>query len=230
VPGNNNNNNNNINININSDIHANINYSVANLPSPLLFLSLSLSLLMPLPLLLCLHHTYIPRRASDNEPSEWELLDPRDPTRGISMTYPHGDGPCEDGSYRRSTIRIACGNTKFVVEDAFEVALCSYAIHMHSWHACPLECPVTRTGLCSSHGRCMMRPSTNTPYCQCLDGWYGDACDSLPEWFSHLFIGFFAVVLIAYCWLRFDKSIRVRAGYREAEDRDGQHELTSLIS
>ena len=177
----------------------------------------------------------IGRYDPDNEPSEWELLDPVDPTLGVSMTYAKGDGPCEDGSYRKSTIRIACANVKFLVEDAFEDALCSYVMHMHSWHACPLECPVTNAGLCSGNGRCVMHAVEDVPFCLCNDGWFGEACDTLPEWFSHLFIAFIAVLLIAYCWLRFDKNagLKLRRDYSNANragDYQRQAELTSLIS
>ena len=49
---------------------------------------------------------------------------------------------------------------------------------MHSWHGCPLECPVTGGGLCNSHGHCAYDRSKKKAMCYCNDGWTGAGCDT----------------------------------------------------
>lgn len=38
-------------------------------------------------------------------------------------------------------------------------------------------CPVTASGLCSSHGHCSFDQSSRSSYCYCNEGYTGDGCE-----------------------------------------------------
>jgi hypothetical protein len=67
---------------------------------------------------------------------EFSLLDPTDPAKGVSMTYPLGD-KCQSGQQRSATIDVVCKNTKATVKSANEPTHCNYHLTMESYYGCP---------------------------------------------------------------------------------------------
>ena len=110
----------------------------------------------------------------------YSLLSPVDPSKGILLTYPHGERCANDptGAMRSTTIEVQCANTKTTVVSAQSPASCQYRLVMKSINGCPTECPITSNGLCNSHGHCAYDSKSGTPYCYCNEGFYGAACDS----------------------------------------------------
>ena len=49
---------------------------------------------------------------------------------------------------------------------------------MRSYYGCPVQCPVTERGLCSSHGHCAYDSKLKQPYCYCNWGYSGADCSS----------------------------------------------------
>lgn len=67
----------------------------------------------------------------------YRLLEDRDPSKGVSITYIYGD-KCPSGKLRSATIDVVCANTKLAIESALEPAKCDYHMVMKSYHGCPL--------------------------------------------------------------------------------------------
>ena len=112
----------------------------------------------------------------DEDDLHYSLLDPKDPSRGISMKYPNGEVCTENHQFRSATIDVMCANTKLMIVSAQEPTHCQYHLVMKSYHGCPSECPVTSMGLCSSHGHCSYDFVNEKSYCYCNDGYGGDDC------------------------------------------------------
>lgn len=72
----------------------------------------------------------------ERDDTYFHLLDERDPSKGVSMTYLYGD-KCPNGQLRTTTIDVACSNTKVVVDSALEPDQCNYHVVVNSWHGCP---------------------------------------------------------------------------------------------
>jgi hypothetical protein len=66
----------------------------------------------------------------------YQLLDERNPTKGIAMTYPLGE-ECPGGTFRSATIDVLCDNVDFVIDSAQEPNTCDYHMVMRSYHGCP---------------------------------------------------------------------------------------------
>ena len=111
-----------------------------------------------------------------NENSEFALLEAHNPAAGVSMTYPLGE-KCPNGVLRSATIDVQCANVKYEIDSALEPTKCQYHMVMKSWHGCPVECPITETGLCSSHGHCAYDNGARAPYCYCNEGYTGEGCE-----------------------------------------------------
>jgi len=125
----------------------------------------------------------------DYDPSKdeqiWKLRDPSDPSKGVSVTY-KGDYCSQIGNSRTFTIDVLCSNTKNArVIAAYEAVrtsqtyvpkTCSYTIEMISYYGCPKECPITNSGLCSSHGECAYDVEKRIPRCFCNSGYSGNDC------------------------------------------------------
>lgn len=109
---------------------------------------------------------------------EYTLLDSTDPTKGVSMSYPHGEECTTGAGYKTAKVDITCANTPRRVVSAQEPDKCQYHMVMSSYYGCPLECPVTGNGLCDSHGHCAMDTVNNKAYCYCNEGYYGSSCSS----------------------------------------------------
>lgn len=117
----------------------------------------------------------------------FSLLDQHDPSKGVSMRYPDGERcnnvPADQGGsatgtkLRSATIDVLCDNVELRVESAQEPEECEYHMVMRSWHGCPKTCPVTKKGLCNSHGHCAYDDNKGEAYCFCNGGYGGSACD-----------------------------------------------------
>jgi len=111
----------------------------------------------------------------------YKLMDPADPTKGVSIVYPTGercDPKDPKGLMRSTTIDVQCANSKTMVLSANSPAPCQYHLSMKSYYGCPAQCPVTENGLCNSHGHCAYDNKSKTPSCYCNDGHYGVDCSS----------------------------------------------------
>eukprot|EP01036_Dinobryon_divergens_P022919 gene22919-31223_t len=116
----------------------------------------------------------------------YSLLDTKDPSKGVSISYPSGEqcnpsaekGDPTAGIKRSVTIDVQCANTKSRTVSAQEPDKCAYKIAMKSFYGCPTECPITSNGLCDSHGFCGFDSNKQKSYCYCNAGFYGSACES----------------------------------------------------
>ena len=115
------------------------------------------------------------RYNADNDDLSYALLDSRDPTKGVSITYPKGE-KCSSGALRSTTLDVQCANTKSTIISAQEPHVCQYHFVMESYHGCPTECPITSNGLCNSHGHCSFDKNLKQPYCYCNEGYSGSSC------------------------------------------------------
>lgn len=67
----------------------------------------------------------------------FSLLDPKDPSKGVSMKYMFGH-KCPNGQLRSATIDVMCQNTKEpIIDSATEPTECGYHLIMRSMHGCP---------------------------------------------------------------------------------------------
>jgi len=109
----------------------------------------------------------------------YNLLDQTDPSKGVSITYPAGE-KCATSTQlpRQGTIDIMCANQDSTVLTAQEPASCSYHMTMKSWYGCPTQCPITKNGLCDSHGLCKYDKTAKQAYCYCNDGYSGSSCST----------------------------------------------------
>lgn len=103
------------------------------------------------------------------------MLDSRDPTKGVSISYPSGE-KCSSGALRTTTLDVQCANIKSNILSAQEPHVCQYHFVMESYHGCPTECPITSNGLCNSHGHCAFDNQLKAPYCYCNEGYSGASC------------------------------------------------------
>jgi hypothetical protein len=68
----------------------------------------------------------------------YQLIDPKDPTKGVSIRYPNGDECSKSNSKHRSaTIDVHCANVKSVIVSAQEPEICDYHMVMKSYYGCP---------------------------------------------------------------------------------------------
>mmetsp|Transcript_21421 Transcript_21421/g.31021 ORF Transcript_21421/g.31021 Transcript_21421/m.31021 type:complete len:303 (+) Transcript_21421:130-1038(+) len=117
----------------------------------------------------------IGRYDSSKDDLDYNLLDERNPTKGVSMTYPLGE-MCPNGAFRSATIDVVCDNVDSVIESALEPDVCNYHMVMRSYYGCPKECPITKHGLCNSHGHCAFDSKSKKAYCYCNSGYSGSSC------------------------------------------------------
>lgn len=110
--------------------------------------------------------------------SHYKLLDPSDPSKGISMVLPSGERCMPTKTMRTTTIDVECANSKTMVLSANSPGDCAYHLSMKSLLGCPVQCAVTANGLCNSHGHCAYDVKGQTPYCYCNEGYYGADCSS----------------------------------------------------
>jgi hypothetical protein len=67
---------------------------------------------------------------------DYSLIDERDPTKGVIMTYPLGE-KCPDGALRQASIEVRCSNVDSSIDSAYEPAKCHYHMQMDSYYGCP---------------------------------------------------------------------------------------------
>lgn len=67
----------------------------------------------------------------------FSLLNPSDPSKGVSMTYQYGDVCGKTNVFRSATIDIQCANVKAEVISATEPSKCQYHLTMNSYYGCP---------------------------------------------------------------------------------------------
>lgn len=114
----------------------------------------------------------------------YQQIDPVDPSKGVSIRYPDGEKctipgqtPQQTGFRMRSaTIDVMCENEPMKIVSAQEPMECEYHLVVKSYHGCPTSCPVTKHGLCNSHGHCAYDKVNKESYCYCNSGWSGKDC------------------------------------------------------
>mmetsp|Transcript_6215 Transcript_6215/g.9371 ORF Transcript_6215/g.9371 Transcript_6215/m.9371 type:complete len:297 (-) Transcript_6215:143-1033(-) len=113
-----------------------------------------------------------------NDDLSYKLIDEKDPTVGVSMTYALGEKCQSVGRLRSATIDLMCSNVESAIVSAQEPEKCQYHMVMKSYHGCPTECPITKNGLCNSHGHCAYDSVNKKSYCYCNAGYSGSSCTS----------------------------------------------------
>lgn len=119
----------------------------------------------------------IGRYESSRDDLYYKPLNPDNPAEGVSMSYPSGES-CPNNINRSATIDIMCANVEANIISAEEPDECQYHLVMKSYYGCPTSCPITKYGLCNSHGHCSFDPHKRQAYCYCNSGWTGDSCSS----------------------------------------------------
>ena len=68
----------------------------------------------------------------------YSFLDPKDPSKGVSLKYPNGE-PCTKSNQKKRTaqIDVHCANVESVVVSAQEPEACEYHMIMKSYYGCP---------------------------------------------------------------------------------------------
>lgn len=112
---------------------------------------------------------------SNNDDAHYALLDDQNPALGVSIKYALGD-KCSTGVLRSATIDIVCANVESSIVSALEPNHCEYHMVMKSYYGCPTDCPVTKNGLCNSHGHCAFDTVNKKSYCYCNAGYGGSSC------------------------------------------------------
>lgn len=121
----------------------------------------------------------------------YSQLDPKDPSKGISVRYPAGEKcTATNKKLRTATIDVECANVMSVIQYAQEPGVCDYHLKMKSYYGCPTECPVTGNGLCNSHGHCAYDYHAKKSYCYCNSGYSGAACDQKGSGSSDTYDGY----------------------------------------
>ena len=99
-------------------------------------------------------------------PPVFGLVDPMNPSRGVSITYPNGDSCGSNYGNRSLRLWLVCDPDITNVPDAEPVVesnTCNYEIFVTTAYGCPRECPIAadpvsgQKGLCSNHGLCLLQ-------------------------------------------------------------------------
>jgi len=121
-------------------------------------------------------------RLSDGvETAQWTLLDDENPSRGVVLSYLHGNA-CADGEGDRElSVAFVCGidsRNPFAREGQVveEKDKCKYEIITESTMGCPQECPVVGGRLCSGAGVCDWDTDAQKSRCFCSPGLEGVDC------------------------------------------------------
>ena len=166
----------------------------------------------------------------NNDDSHFQLVDDRDPSKGVSIEYRAGDR-CPSGVFRTSTIDVLCSNKESLIVSALEPTLCGYRMVMESYYGCPKGCPVTENGLCNSHGHCAYDKAARAAYCYCNYGFYGDACSETTAPLNESYDGFSVQVGLLVVLLLITLGLTGVVGlmvYRINEYRKEQHDSNAL--
>ncbi len=121
------------------------------------------------------------RLNSNSTDRAWALVDPVDPTRGVTLTYLHGDS-CGHGISRELEITFLCADvySNQPSTRVTEVSTCRYELAFESVFGCPLECPFANRKLCGGHGVCGIDTDLGAPRCFCDAQHTGTDCMQEP--------------------------------------------------
>jgi hypothetical protein len=77
----------------------------------------------------------------------YDLYDPLDPSKGVSIRYPSGE-QCSATvkKPRTAVIDIECANVPSIVVSAQEPEMCEYHLQMKSYYGCPTVCLLSLCG------------------------------------------------------------------------------------
>ena len=78
------------------------------------------------------------RRLGDFHNSDWSLINPGNPAKGLQLEFTGGD-ICGDRGPRRSTLILRCGGQDNHLKTVQEQPTCHYKYEMLSPHACPVS-------------------------------------------------------------------------------------------
>lgn len=120
--------------------------------------------------------------AYDDKKSKLTLLDQKDPTKGVALTY-YGDYcRAKEGQtpiQRTFKIELPCSDRlNPVPTHAYETTACGYTVYLPSVYGCPIECPVAQRQLCGGNGHCSYDYDKRAARCFCNHGYGGADCTS----------------------------------------------------
>ena len=93
-----------------------------------------------------------------NDDLAYKLLDEKDPTKGVSLTYALGDKCVSNSRMRSATIDVQCANVASEIVSAQEPDKCEYHMIMKSYYGCPTVSDgvcVCYDGVCVCDGVCL---------------------------------------------------------------------------
>mmetsp|Transcript_7969 Transcript_7969/g.28419 ORF Transcript_7969/g.28419 Transcript_7969/m.28419 type:complete len:324 (-) Transcript_7969:141-1112(-) len=113
----------------------------------------------------------------------WGLLDPRQPHKGVTLTYNFGED-CGGFAGMRRDLQLAfvCSDdatASFEDEEpefVEETDICHYEIYLNTAFGCPTQCPIVDGHICGGHGVCGYDYKDRSAMCLCNTGYFGDAC------------------------------------------------------
>lgn len=111
-----------------------------------------------------------------------ELIDPNHPADGVKVTYSEGDRCHTKNKERKTTIFARCSHEgvawrEDLVDEPKGAKSCEYEIKLHSFKACPTECPLGDNSMpCGGHGHCAYDHTNKRARCFCNTGKGGKAC------------------------------------------------------
>lgn len=118
-------------------------------------------------------------RLGSASPGEFALIDEKDPSKGISLTYRGGEN-CTVGSFKKErtfTINFNCLTGSEEVQARVEERNCDYTINFNSPAGCPQSCLSTGQGqVCSGAGICGYDKRLHQARCLCNSQRYGSDC------------------------------------------------------
>lgn len=118
--------------------------------------------------------------AYSDQTSKLALLDERDPSKGVALTY-YGDFCHAKAGQKpiQRTFRVELGcadRLSPVPTHAYETTACGYTVYMPSVYGCPVECPVAQRQLCAGNGHCAYDYDRHAARCFCNRGYGGADC------------------------------------------------------
>ena len=111
-----------------------------------------------------------------------ELIDPNHPADGVKVTYSGGDSCHTQDKERKTTIYARCSHEgvawrEDLVDEPKGAKSCEYEIKLHSFKACPTECPLgDNSKPCGGGGHCAYDHTSKKARCFCNTGKGGKAC------------------------------------------------------
>jgi len=140
------------------------------------------------------------KKFTTGQKPEATFLDPKDPSKGVTITYTGGDqcgqvNTAKKGDkqkkmvprYRKFQVRLMCDQEDQganVPDDELlvEEPTCEYTLTLKTTYGCPAACATVNGHVCNDNGECGYDPKRNVAQCVCKRGFYGAACSDTSIW------------------------------------------------